>query len=130
MSVTVDDLMSGRWREPQELRKEIARLRTELLETKNREHELLDQCDDLRANLMSAENKNRNSLVNNLCQDHRDKQQGKPCLACVIENMGRALDSIRFIHFGPGPHCTCSQYESEQIIQKARQVGHEVEAGK
>lgn len=26
------------------------------------------------------------SLANNLCQDHRDKQAGKPCLACELES--------------------------------------------
>ncbi|MDD3885132.1 MAG: hypothetical protein PHW66_09435 [Gallionella sp.] len=29
--------------------------------------------------------KTTNSLANNLCPDHRDKQTGKPCLACTIE---------------------------------------------
>lgn len=28
-----------------------------------------------------------NSLANNLCPDHRDKQAGKPCLACEIERI-------------------------------------------
>lgn len=28
-----------------------------------------------------------NSLANNLCPDHRDKQQGKGCLACAIEKL-------------------------------------------
>lgn len=32
-----------------------------------------------------AEVKSNNSLANNLCPDHRDKQVGKPCLACTIE---------------------------------------------
>ena len=27
------------------------------------------------------------SLANNLCPDHRDKQQGKLCLACEIERL-------------------------------------------
>ncbi len=27
------------------------------------------------------------SLANNLCPDHRDKQTGKPCLACKIEHL-------------------------------------------
>lgn len=27
------------------------------------------------------------SLANNLCADHRDKQQEKPCLACTIEQL-------------------------------------------
>jgi len=29
------------------------------------------------------------SLANNLCPDHRDKQGGKPCLACTIETLER-----------------------------------------
>lgn len=28
-----------------------------------------------------------NSLANNLCPDHRDKQRGKSCLACEIERL-------------------------------------------
>jgi hypothetical protein len=35
--------------------------------------------------------KNANSLANNLCPDHRDKQRGKPCLACSIESAERRL---------------------------------------
>jgi len=33
--------------------------------------------------------KNRGTLANNLCPDHRDKQTGKPCLACTIEKLQR-----------------------------------------
>ena len=29
----------------------------------------------------------KNSLANNLCHDHRDKQSGKPCLACEIDRL-------------------------------------------
>lgn len=29
------------------------------------------------------------SLANNLCPDHRDKQTGRPCLACEIERLQR-----------------------------------------
>jgi len=36
--------------------------------------------------------KNRTSLANNLCPDHRDKQAGKPCLACEIETLSRRLE--------------------------------------
>lgn len=32
------------------------------------------------------------SLANNLCPDHRDKQVGKPCLACIIESMDKDLE--------------------------------------
>ncbi len=30
------------------------------------------------------------SLANNLCPDHRDKQAGKPCLACEIDRLKAA----------------------------------------
>lgn len=39
------------------------------------------------------ESMRRTSLANNLCPDHRDKQAGKPCLACVIEQMHKQLRS-------------------------------------
>jgi len=39
--------------------------------------------------------KTNNSLANNLCPDHRDKQQGKPCLACSNERLVKALEKIR-----------------------------------
>lgn len=39
----------------------------------------------------SAERKCANSLARNLCPDHRDKQAGKPCLACHVEQLERQL---------------------------------------
>lgn len=44
----------------------------------------LEQC---KAELRHAQLKCRNSLANNLCPDHRDKQGGKPCLACEVERL-------------------------------------------
>ncbi len=41
--------------------------------------------------LRIAELKNQGTLANNLCPDHRDKQTGKPCLACEIETLARKL---------------------------------------
>lgn len=41
----------------------------------------------LRKEIKILELKNRTSLANNLCPDHRDKQAGKPCLACEIERL-------------------------------------------
>jgi len=38
--------------------------------------------------------KNATSLANNLCPDHRDKQAGKPCLACTIETRTRQHDTM------------------------------------
>ena len=57
--------------------------------------ELQRQVADLKARLAAAEKKNLHSLANNLCPDHRDKQQGKPCLACEIEGIARARDGWR-----------------------------------
>lgn len=38
--------------------------------------------------------KNKSSLANNLCPDHRDKQEGKPCLACEIEQLKRIRSNL------------------------------------
>ena len=36
------------------------------------------------------------SLANNLCPDHRDKQTGKTCLACQIENLERQYNNSKW----------------------------------
>lgn len=59
------------------LEKENAALRHELAEANRK--------------LAITELKASGSLANNLCSDHRDKQQGKPCLACTIETLNRKL---------------------------------------
>ncbi len=41
------------------------------------------------------EKKAATSLANNLCPDHRDKQAGKPCLACEAERLARELAAVR-----------------------------------
>lgn len=43
----------------------------------------------VRSELLALRAKNKSSLANNLCPDHRDKQYGKPCLACTIESLER-----------------------------------------
>lgn len=45
----------------------------------------------LRAEIRILRKKTENSLANNLCPDHRDKQRGKTCLACEIERLEREL---------------------------------------
>jgi hypothetical protein len=35
------------------------------------------------------------SLANNLCPDHRDKQKGKPCLACTIETLEKQVERLQ-----------------------------------
>ena len=44
---------------------------------------------ELERKLKIAVAKNKGTLANNLCPDHRDKQIGKMCLACTIENSER-----------------------------------------
>lgn len=52
------------------------------------------QADALQAELRIAEAKNRGSLANNLCPDHRDKQTFKPCLSCTIETLEKRADAL------------------------------------
>ena len=60
--------------------------------------DVLDYIDSLQSALKVAERKvrikelkNQGTLATNLCPDHKDKQQGQPCLACVIEKLKRQL---------------------------------------
>ena len=46
---------------------------------------------ELERQIKILEIKNRSSLANNLCPDHRDKQKDKPCLACTIEKVEKDL---------------------------------------
>ena len=43
------------------------------------------------------------SLANNLCPDHRDKQKGRPCLACEIEQLRKLLKELAYPS-GPTHH--------------------------
>lgn len=52
------------------------------------------KADLLRENTIMSK-KLESSLANNLCPDHRDKQAGKPCLACEIDRLRNALERIR-----------------------------------
>ena len=61
-------------------------------------NEVIDHIDSLKQQLQVAERnvrierlKNKGTLANNLCPDHRDKQQGQPCLACIIEKLTKQL---------------------------------------
>ena len=53
------------------------------------------EVERLRAENQVLDLKTRNSLGTNLCPDHRDKQKGKPCLACEIERLKAELDQAR-----------------------------------
>ena len=53
------------------------------------------ELDAAKRELAIANLKNASSLANNLCPDHRDKQKGKPCLACEIERLQKAALSAR-----------------------------------
>lgn len=48
---------------------------------------LIAERDNLTKRNKILEVKNKGSLANNLCPDHRDKQAGKQCLACNIEHL-------------------------------------------
>jgi len=50
-----------------------------------------------------AELKAGASLANNLCPDHRDKQNGRRCLACLLEEAERAVQRYRVLHNGELP---------------------------
>lgn len=39
--------------------------------------------------------KNRGTLANNLCSDHRDKQAGRPCLVCLLEHAEAELVALK-----------------------------------
>lgn len=52
---------------------------------------LKDQIQRLTKALRIAELKASGTLANNLCPDHRDKQTGRPCLACEIDRLREAL---------------------------------------
>lgn len=51
------------------------------------------------------------SLANNLCPDHRDKQAGKPCLACEIDRLKSQLAAMKALDpdtISDGFGLTCS----------------------
>lgn len=51
----------------------------------------VEEIERLTKALRIAELKASGTLANNLCPDHRDKQTGRPCLACEIERLRAAL---------------------------------------
>lgn len=64
--------------------------------------------------------KTANSLANNLCPDHRDKQQGKPCLACELEKLRKLLErAADDLAVGEG---------SEQMVAKAEKTMTDINA--
>lgn len=63
------------------LQSEVSRLTTELAEARAENERLTKKC--------------QSSLANNLCPDHRDKQAGKPCLACEIERLTKKEAELR-----------------------------------
>jgi hypothetical protein len=109
---------------------EIERLTAELDENAQRFHEQLTA--------LATENKiltakNRASLANNLCSDHRDKQTFKPCLACEIDRLSAkcaelvsALERARgcieeLLHRTPVRDVTETLGEIDAALAKANQ---------
>jgi hypothetical protein len=72
----------------------LTRTQRRAFELEDENKRLTAERDELARKLAVADKKNQHSLVNNICPDHRDKQQGKPCLACEIENAERIIKSI------------------------------------
>ena len=56
---------------------------------------LIKETINLQKQIKILELKNQSSLANNLCPDHRDKQSGKPCLACIIEMKNRQIEQLK-----------------------------------
>ena len=55
---------------------------------------LYAEIDRLKAENKKLTIKTSNSLANNLCPDHRDKQAGKPCLACEIDRLKKRVGEL------------------------------------
>jgi len=55
---------------------------------------LYAEIDRLKAENKKLIIKTSNSLANNLCPDHRDKQAGKPCLACEIDRLAARVGEL------------------------------------
>jgi hypothetical protein len=52
---------------------------------------LNERIRELEAETWKLQKQLQHSLANNICPDHRDKQSGKPCLACEIERLRGAI---------------------------------------
>lgn len=53
------------------------------------------RCEEQEKVIAILELKNKGTLANNLCPDCRDKQVGKPCLACTIQSQEKVIESAR-----------------------------------
>lgn len=78
------------------LKQELQEVRGKLEEAQQeiaRHHKDFDRWEEMADNAnrraRMLEKQLQGSLANNLCPDHRDKQYGKPCLACTIETLER-----------------------------------------
>ncbi len=59
-----------------------------------------------------------NSLANNLCPDHRDKQAGKPCLACEIERLQSENKELRVWYHDSETELSKAKAEVERLREK------------
>jgi len=50
------------------------------------------RCEEQEKKIAILELKNKGTLANNLCPDCRDKQVGKPCLACTIQSQEKVIE--------------------------------------
>ena len=60
--------------------------------------EAIRHIEELSHKLRIAELKNKNSLANNLCSDHRDKIKDMSCLMCTLEQRNRELHKLKTTH--------------------------------
>ena len=60
--------------------------------------EAIRHIEELTRKLKIEELKNKNSLANNLCSDHRDKIKGMNCLMCTLERYTREIHKLKTTH--------------------------------
>jgi hypothetical protein len=62
-----------------------------IVEAVNNHEKLMARVEKLEKENRVLQIKAAGTLANNLCPEHRDKQTGKPCLACRVEKLEAAL---------------------------------------
>lgn len=98
--------------------------------------ELLGRIDQLERENKILQIKANSSLANNLCPDHRDKQTGKPCLACEIERLERKLaalkakiDGAAVMELKRNPYWPHGQYINVEIKPTIGELGKDLLMG-
>ena len=87
------------------------------------ENGLYAEIDRLRAENKKLTIKTSNSLANNLCPDHRDKQAGKPCLACEIDRLRAQIKELTQSRDEWKRIATEAKARVEGILADMREIG-------